>query len=250
VISAVASLLAFLRRKRRAWEDSLNKAGLAHTLSPARHRLHKVISRSIDQYAHGCCLDAGCGHSPFKNMLREKGTSVVGIDVEDRAGKTDHIADLQGMPQVENGTFDTVLCTQVLEHLPRPWDALRELSRVSRPHGMIIVTVPHLSIIHEAPHDYYRYTSYGLRALASQAELEVVDLQPTGGLFVFLGHSASLVLMCTLGAVPGLGWFTWLVNYIVFVRLAELVDRVCGMPSLYPCDYLLIARKLPTDVTP
>jgi SAM-dependent methyltransferase len=249
VISVIASLFTFLRRRRRAWEESLSRAGLTQTLSPARHRLHHFIARAIEEHARGACLDAGCGHSPYRGLLAARGTSVVSLDVESRAGQTDLIADMQEMPQVEGNSFDTILCTQVLEHVPRPWDAVKELARVLRESGTLIVTVPHLSIIHEAPHDYYRYTCYGLQALCIQSGLEVAELRPTGGLLLFLGHSASLVFMCTVGAVPGLGWIAWAVNYILFVRLVELADRVCGMPGLYPCDYLLVARKPPADGT-
>ncbi|MEX2288081.1 MAG: class I SAM-dependent methyltransferase [Planctomycetaceae bacterium] len=237
----VLGLLDVLRQKRRALEDSLTRAGIAHTLSPARYRLHRAIARAIDEYARGDCLDAGSGRSPYKQLLLANGASLVSIDVEDRAGQVDRIADLQDMPQIADGSFDTIVCTQVLEHLPRPWQAVREMRRVLRPAGKLIVTVPHLSIIHEAPHDYYRFTCYGLKALCEQSDLEVIRLEPTGGLFSFLGHSASLVLMCTVGAIPGMRWISWGLNY-VFVRLIELLDRCFGLPELYPCDYLLVAR--------
>ena len=176
-------------------------------------------------------------------MLAAQVTGLTSVDVEDRAGTVDVIADIQDMHQIEDASMDTVLCSQVLEHVPRPWDAFAELARVLRPSGHLIVTVPHLSIIHEAPHDYYRYTRYGLKALCQQAGLEVVKIEPTGGLWCFLAHSCSLALTCTAGSLPLLRWPVWLLNYALCVRSLGIVDRFFGAPRIYPCDYLVVAHK-------
>ncbi|MCA9071983.1 MAG: class I SAM-dependent methyltransferase, partial [Planctomycetaceae bacterium] len=165
------------------------------------------------------------------------------IDVEDRAGHVDLIADVQDLHQLNDNQFDTILCSQVLEHVPRPWDAIAELTRVLRPKGRLLLTVPHLSMIHEAPHDYYRYTQFGLHSLCQRSGLEVEIIQPTGGLFCFLSHNASVVWMSSVGSLPGMMWPAWFLNYVFFVRLVGFFDRLCGLPSIYPCDYLVIARK-------
>jgi SAM-dependent methyltransferase len=176
-------------------------------------------------------------------LLAEHGSEVVSVDIEDRSGDVDLLVDVQAMPEVASGSFACALCTQVLEHLPRPWDALAELSRVLAPGGTLILTVPHLSVMHEAPHDYFRFTEFGLRALCKRAGLDVIAIEATGGIFTFLGHGASGLMMSTLGTLPLLRWPTWLVNYVVLVRLLGLVDRALGMSRLYPCDHLVVARK-------
>ena len=68
-------------------------------------------------------------------------------------------------------------------------------------------------------------------------------LSQPGGVWCFLGHGASSALLTTIGAVPGLRWATWLLNYVLLVRLLDPIDRLVGLPSLYPCDYVLLARK-------
>jgi SAM-dependent methyltransferase len=247
MIGSVAAMLELLRRRRGALENSLTRARLAHTVSPARYRLHQTIDRAIGEHARGDCLDAGSGRSPYKQLLSNHGQSVMSIDVEDRAGEVDRVVDVQHMPELADNSCDTILCTQVLEHLPRPWAAMCEFSRILRPNGTLIITVPHLSMIHEAPHDYYRFTCYSLRSLSERSQLQVLRLEPIGGLFCFLGHGASLAFMCTLGAVPGLRWVSWGLNYVFMVRMVTLIDRICGLPDLYPCDYLLIARRPPPE---
>lgn len=233
----------WLKRRRHRLDDVLTRRGLAHTFSLARRRLHRRTLRLLADVSGGRLLDIGSGRSPFKPLLVARGVEVISLDVEDRAGEVDLLADAQRMPEVEDGSVDAVLCTQVLEHLPRPWDALGEIARVLRPGGRLILSVPHLSMIHEAPHDYYRYTRHGLDSLCARAGLEVVGIEATGGLCCFLGHALSLALMSTVGAIPGLRWATWLVNYLVLVLLLEPIDRLAGLARLFPCDYCLLARK-------
>ena len=237
------SLLSSPRIERQKLDAALTRSGMAHTFSLARDRLHRYVSRYINEYARGECLDAGCGRSPYRPLLATRASRVVSIDVEDRGGDIDEIGDIQDLAQIEQSSFDTVLCSQVLEHVPRPWDAMAEFARVLRPDGRLILTVPHLSVIHEAPHDYYRYTRYGLSALCEQAGLEVEAVEPTGGLICFLAHSCSWALMCTLGSLPLMRWPVWLFNYVLLVRALDLVDRVFGLAGRYPCDHVLIARK-------
>jgi len=66
-------------------------------------------------------------------------------------GSTDIVSDICSMP-VADGSFDHVLCTEVLEHVPDPIGALREMSRVMRPGGTLLLTVPFASLTHMAPY--------------------------------------------------------------------------------------------------
>jgi SAM-dependent methyltransferase len=149
------------------------------------------------------------------------------------------------MPEIETASIQTAICTQVLEHLPRPSQALKELSRVLRNGGCLILSVPHLSAIHEAPNDFYRYTRFGLDYLLGQAGLEVERVIESGGLISFLAHGASVGVLGTLGKV---GWsrrLVWFFNYALLVRAMAPLDRLLGLKSVYPCNYVVLARKKP-----
>ena len=239
----MSGLLDFLRARRSELSDWLTRRGLAHTFSLAEYRLEKLTRPLLDLYAAGDLLDAGSGRAPYRERLRRRGVRIITLDVEDRSGGTDLIADVQAMPEVAGDSMDTILCTQVLEHLPRPWDALAEIARVLRPGGHLILSVPHLSAIHEAPGDFYRYTRYGLESLLGDAGLEVLEVRASGGLVCFLSHGLSLLLMSVLAAVPGLRGATWLLNYVLLVRALEPVDRLIGFESVFPCDYVVLAGK-------
>jgi SAM-dependent methyltransferase len=240
----VTPVLEFLRAQRMELDTWLTEKGVAHTFSLPVYQLHRHTLPLVERYAATPCLDAGSGRSPWKPLLTARGVEVTSLDVEDRAGEVDLIADLQDMPAVADASIRTVLCTQVLEHLPRPWDALAEIRRVLVPGGHLILSVPHLSVIHEAPHDYYRYTRYGLQALCERSGLEVVRIVESGGLLSFLSHAVSMALFCTLAAMPGLRWITWKSN-LVLIHGLGLVDRLFGMARIYPCNHVLLARKPP-----
>jgi 2-polyprenyl-3-methyl-5-hydroxy-6-metoxy-1,4-benzoquinol methylase len=234
--------MSFTARRARL-EDRLSETGTARDLSLARHRLHSHVSAAIERYVSGDCLDIGAGRSPYASLLEAATESVFVVDIEDRSGRVDRIADIQDMAQIGSGSFDSAICTQVLEHVPDPRRAVTELARVLRPGGHLVVSVPHLSAIHEAPTDFYRYTRYGLEALAVAAGLEVLQIKPTGGLVSFVAHGASVALLTTLGSVPGMFRVARALNDVLLVKLAGLLDRVVGMSGRYPCDYVLVALK-------
>lgn len=237
------NLSGTLRRRRQAVEATYFARKRLHTVSLPRFRLHGFTTEALREHGQGDLLEVGAGLSPYSATLAEVADRVTTLDIEDRSGTVDLIGDVQSMPEVGDETFDTVLCTQVLEHVPDPARAVREIARVLRPGGCLIATVPHLSMIHEAPHDYFRFTEYGLTYLCQEADLVVERLVPTGGLVSFLAHTASLALLSTLGSLPLLGPLARLVNYLLLVRGMDYVDRLFGAPSHFPRDYLVVARK-------
>ncbi|REJ84673.1 MAG: SAM-dependent methyltransferase [Acidobacteria bacterium] len=241
-------MLDYLRARRGELNDWLTREGLQHTFSLPTYLLHRRTHPLVAAHARSPCLDAGSGRSPWKPLLLDMGHRVVSIDVEDRSGDVDILTDVQDMPEVAESSMATVLCTQVLEHVPRPWQALREIHRVLRPGGHLVLSVPHLSVIHEAPHDYYRYTRYGLAALCEEAGLEVEEIEESGGLVCFLSHGFSMLFLCTFGVLPGMRRLAWGIN-LLFIRLLEPVDRLLGGASVYPCDYVVLARKPHTPAT-
>lgn len=108
----------------------------------------------------------------------------LGIDMQPGHG-VDQVADIHELPAAWKGRFSCVLCSEVLEHVERPWLALPELFRVIRPGGSIIITVPSCFPIHAFPDDYYRYSMSGIRVLLGDAGF--VDIETgTGGSVDFL----------------------------------------------------------------
>ena len=114
-------------------------------------------------------LDIGSGGSGYDRYFPNRLTADI-----DPERKPEVVADIQDMP-FHNGEFEVILCTEVLEHVKNPFLAVQELERVLAPGGALILTTRFLFPIHDAPHDYFRYTKYGLRLLFSN--WEIVELR-------------------------------------------------------------------------
>jgi len=122
----------------------------------------------LRENARGRMLDCGCGKVPFYQMYREHISALTCIDWND-TGHSDLTVDLSGPLPFESGSFDTVLLSDVLEHIARPEGLINELARVLAPSGSLILTVPFLYHVHEAPHDYHRYTRFALQKLCDDS---------------------------------------------------------------------------------
>jgi SAM-dependent methyltransferase len=144
----------------------------------------------------GRLLDAGAGNQPYREWYSPLVEQVVAVDAAPIEGLS-ALAFANQLP-FAGGSFDTVLSTQVWEHVEDPGVAAREAFRVLRPGGHLVVTVPFFYPTHEAPYDYGRFTSYGLSATLRNAGFEVVRLDAEGGPLLLGTH------LCVLAATQAL----------------------------------------------
>ena len=146
-----------------------------------RHRLNQSLAEMIKPLAKrvGECLDVGCGDRPYEYLF-DKG-SYLGVDVENSGRPLDmklpdQYYDGKTLPYNE-GRFDLVMSTQVLEHVPNPMSLVSEMARVCKNGGDVILSIPFVYPEHELPFDYFRYTAFGIREILKQAGLEVVEIR-------------------------------------------------------------------------
>lgn len=230
----------FLKRNGIRLLDHYSRTRWFRFLSPINFTLWKAIERAARGYAKGHLLDAGAGRRPYAAMLRPYVRTYFSVDrADDGSQAIDHFADLHELDLSRQ--FDTIVCSQVLEHCQDPGKVLERLRRHLAPRGHLILTVPHLSMLHNEPDDYSRFTEYGLRALLKRAGLEPVEVRKIGGLWVFLGHLFSTFALDLTFAVPLLGRLAVYLNVPVVVGFV-LVDRLLGFPSLLPVNHLVVAR--------
>ena len=129
----------------------------------------------------GEVLDVGCGRKPYENLVRA--THYVGLDFDSPVTRELATADIfyDGVEfPIESSRFDGVLCTQVLEHVFTPSGFLAEVFRVMKPGGVLVLTVPFVWDEHEQPHDFGRYSSFGLKAFLEEHGFEIVTQQKSG----------------------------------------------------------------------
>ena len=133
----------------------------------------RFVRAAIQRFGDGALLDVGCGERPFEAYRTQKITQWTGVDVPGNA-KADIHAFAHDIP-VASGTFKTILCTEVLEHVPNPKAVVDELFRVLAPGGHLILTVPQYWPLHEEPYDFFRFTSYGLRHVLEESGFAVIE---------------------------------------------------------------------------
>lgn len=147
-------------------------------MQPDRVLLRWQIARFAPKMT-GYLLDVGSADGKryshlFKNITQHKTLDI------DAGHNPDIVGSAEDIPIDEN-SIDSILCTQVLEHIPHPQKAISEMYRVLKPGGFALVTVPQLNELHEEPHDYFRYTCFGLKTICEEVGFEVVDIDQRGG---------------------------------------------------------------------
>ena len=173
-----------MMRRLKAWRRRQEFAPgvLGWLVNPyyfARRGLHEALLGLLPEL-RGEVLDVGCGTKPYETLV--PAARYVGLDYDLPDIRAAGVADLLydgGRFPIADASFDGVLCTQVLEHVFTPEDFLREIARVLRPGGVLVLTVPFVWDEHSQPHDFGRYSSFGLRALLARTGFEVASLEKT-----------------------------------------------------------------------
>ncbi len=210
------------------------------------YRRHdRALAAAAKRYARGRLIDIGCSNKPYAAMFSPYVSEHLGIDhAETQHGHAspDVTAGAYAIP-LDDQSFDTALCTSVLEHLEEPTDALRECYRLLRPGGYAIYSVPFIWHVHEAPRDFYRFSPYGLRYQFEKAGFEIVELTALSGFWVTFGTLLSYKLYAYK---KGRAWLRWLpvvdaVAWVVQAVAAGLdrLDRAEGWTWMY----LVVARR-------
>lgn len=143
--------------------------------------LNRDIKDAITNYAKGNFLDLGCGNKPYQSLYMPLTVSQVGCDVvQSDQNSVDVLCPATDL-KFDNSQFDTVLCTQVLEHVFEHDKLMSEAFRVLKPGGHLILTVPFAWELHEEPYDFFRYTRHALKQLFEQTGFEIDYIKPNGG---------------------------------------------------------------------
>lgn len=159
----------------------------------------QFYSDAIPKWASGALADLGCGDAPLLGLYRTYCTSITLADWANSFHPNallDLVIDMnEPLTQIASNSFDTVLLSDVLEHIFKPDCLMSEITRILKPGGRLILNVPFMYWVHEAPHDYYRYTRFALERLALQSGLAVIEVVPLGGWMELLGDLVSKFLM-------------------------------------------------------
>lgn len=236
-----------LRASRRQIEIDLLYSDSRHLYSPLYYAQYRVTLPLIREHVKGKLIDLGCGDVPFKREIEGLVTHYDTLDLFPKREDLTYMGDIQDMPSVPSGSYDSAICLEVLEHVADPFRAVREIHRILAPGGVLIISVPHLSRLHDLPYDYFRYTSFGLRSVLEQAGFSVLCVCQRGGLLSFLGHQISTVL---LAMVWNWGWIrraAWLINSWLVTRACFVLDELLSLDEEFAAGYVIVAIKSSLD---
>lgn len=211
--------------------------------SPALYGLNCAITPAIKQYVKGKLLDVGCGDMPYKALISQRVDQYETLDVKECVAGVNYIGSVEKMDMIQDGTYDSAVCFEVLEHVPNPFEAVNEINRILKKDGILILSVPHLSRLHEQPHDYFRYTSDGIKSLMNSGNFNILELKTTGGFFSFLGHQTSTAVVGLFWGVPILKWVMFFLNKWLCVFPCYFLDRLFLKNSLLPLGHVCVVQK-------
>lgn len=222
--------------------------------------LNRSISLSLKQQIanyfpknwSGRILDVGCGQQPYRGLFEDRCKEYIGCDLSPKLEGI--IACPADKLIFTSGSFDAVVCFQVLEHVREPWRVMEECKRVLKPGGILMVTAPFIFSYHASPQDFYRFTHEGLQYLAERCGFEVTWIE---------GQCTSLPTLCLLlnnyvASVWGflsarlilrpLAWLTVVVG-IIPINIIGIILRNIPLAHRYDygntgfSNYLMIAQR-------
>lgn len=171
-------------QKNGELKASLKKGGVGYSSLLIASLTAKFYNSNLKMYAQGILLDLGCGNVPLFGTYRNYVDKTVCVDWNNTFHKNDFVdyyVDLNKELPFEESSFDTVLLSDVLEHIKEPTSLWKEINRILKQGGHLILNVPFHYWIHEQPYDYYRYTKAALEYFAEESNFEILILEELGG---------------------------------------------------------------------
>lgn len=130
----------------------------------------------LSSHLSGRLLDVGCGTKPYQSFFNVE--EYVGLEIDNSESRktvtADFFYDGNIMP-FDDSSFDSLISNQVFEHVFNPNGFLKEVNRVLKKNGFLLLTVPFVWDEHEQPYDYARYSSFGLKHILSEYGFDVVE---------------------------------------------------------------------------
>ncbi|MEO8631504.1 MAG: methyltransferase domain-containing protein, partial [Betaproteobacteria bacterium] len=199
---------------------------------------------ALKTHATGRLLDLGCGSAPLYVAYKRFVEQVTCVDRAGSAHGRDFLdveADLSEPLPFDDAAFDTLILSDVLEHIPRPEPLWKEMHRVLAPGGKLLMNVPSYYCLHEQPRDFFRYTEFALRRFAEITGLAVLELRAVGGAKQVIAD----ILAKKFVSWPGVG--SVLASTVQWIGARGNMrgpSRVLNA-EIFPLGYFLVAQKPP-----
>jgi SAM-dependent methyltransferase len=210
-----------------------------------------LIKRNINckiesalNYKRDKILDLGCGENPYYHDF-VKG-DIVCLDI--RKTKPSHVVSDANNPPFRNKSFDKIISVNLVYYLKDPFDVIKQLHKMLKDGGKLVLVMPFFYPIHDVPIDKYRFTEYGIRALL-ESKFKIERLETVGGLF----NLPAVIIHSLIKGIPllfpkRLKGFIQVLMYILWpvYILAQLIGifDFLDQTKRYPTYYFVVAKKI------
>lgn len=173
----------------------IERPGSADVASASHHyivlsQLNRWLHDNAVPYSRGVLLDFGCGGQPYRALFSPAVSRYVGADVAAAAGVSLDVVLTPGMPvPLADGSVDTILSTQTVEHVFDVREYFSECRRLLGPRGRLVMTAPMHWRQHEIPFDYWRFTRFAIERLMQETGFSPSEITPCGGAYSVLGQA-------------------------------------------------------------
>lgn len=199
----------------------------------SKYFLNRQIKLKANQF-DGLIVDLGCGFGPYKKYFNKAKYLALDYPTTTPSGGVEAIDAFMNLNclALTSSCLDGALCTQVLEHISEPTQAVSEIARVLKPGGKLLLSVPFFYPLHDEPYDFFRYSPHGVKHLLSKAGLKVIEIKSQGGFIAMSGEFANLFFihktqnllfagrylrLLGFGIIPIVLIFAFLVNIICII---------------------------------
>lgn len=205
----------------------------------------RFYQENIPHFVSGKLLDLGCGKVPLYEAYKNHISENVCIDWQNTIHKNPFLdieTDINQPLPLDNEIFDTVILSDVLEHIRKPEELIAEVYRIMKPSGKFILNVPFFYWLHEQPFDYFRYTKFALQSMLEDAGFKVLKLEPMGG-----APEIMTDIFCkNVLAIPIIGKPIVLLNqFITRLFLKTNIGKKVSEKTAekFPLGYFVVAEK-------
>jgi SAM-dependent methyltransferase len=201
-----------LNSRLKALAERVSPRWLLACLDPVQDLIESEVRLVAESLQDGqVVLDAGAGEARHRKYFRRGRYVALDSGSGDSAwdySRLDIRGDLESIP-LRTDSVDYILCMVVLEHTRNPRQVLLEFARVLKPEGVLVMLVPFLWEEHQAPHDYFRFTQYGVRLLFESSPFRLTVMTPIGGFFRLCARRSVNLLSFFQG-----GW-RWMIFWVL-----------------------------------
>ena len=234
---------------------SVIPSSLRRLIDPNSYRIDQfAASLSRDLVPASKVLDAGAGEAQYKKYFANYSYTAIDTkwgDFNWNYSNLDVVGNLKKLP-FSKDIFDGVLCTQVLEHVNEPSKVIKEFHRVLKPGGVLYLSAPQGWGVHQAPHDYFRFTHYGLKYLLEKAGFEIKSTVSSCGYFGYLANRLTIFPKTLFWQIKKKMFRFILIpleilSYIIFVLILPLIlNRIDFLDRKqdYTLNYMIRAKKI------